>query len=337
MKSKLKKIIGERAFNYLAYRYIYLFNFKSLLKNYIFDMKLYYRHSNVFSMDSFEKIEAKIILNYHGIEKGFIHNQIKPRFAIKRIKKLILDLEIVDKLYSHNSQTLIAYKVLIDYYDYHKRNKILIEDYFSELNYLHFKSKSNIKEKVFIEKSNDEYFSNINTSFDLFSNSRKSIRSFTNEKINTGIIEECIDLASNAPSVCNRQPSKVYFINNKTIVDDVLKIQGGLAGFQNEINQILVVTVDRNYFYTIGERNQFYIDGGIYLMNLMYALHFKKIGCCPANWGKTSDADKKAQKVLNLKESEKIICVLAIGNIKADIKYTLSKRRPLDEMLRVLE
>ncbi|MBC3758493.1 nitroreductase family protein [Hyunsoonleella sp. SJ7] len=299
-------------------------------------MKLYYRHSNVFSINSFEKIEAKIILNYHGIEKGFVHDKIRPRFAIKRVKNLIEDLKTVDRKFGHNSQTLIAQKVLIDYYEYHHENKISIEDFFTEETYINLKAESTIEDKAFVEKNEEAYFSEINKPFDLFSNSRKSIRSFTNEKIPTETIEEVVAIASNAPSVCNRQPARTYFINNKAVVNKVLEIQGGLRGFQNEINQILVVTTDRNYFYTVGERNQFYIDGGIYLMNVMYALHFKKIGCCPANWGKTIDADRKARKILDLKESEKIICVLAIGYIDGDIKYTLSKRRPLDEVLKIV-
>ncbi|MDC6362084.1 MULTISPECIES: nitroreductase family protein [Flavobacteriaceae] len=337
MKSLIRKIVGERAFNFLVLRYRYLRNFFALLNNFLYDLKMFYRHSNVFRVNSFEKIEAKIILNYHGIEKGFVHDQIRPRFAIKRVKNLIAELNLIEKEYCHNSQTLIAQKVLIDYYEYHHQLNISISDYFPEKIYKGFKSKSNTKEKSFVVKNRVEYFSDINKSFDLFSDSRKSIRSFTSEKITQETIEEVVSLASNAPSVCNRQPSKAYFINNKKLVNQVLDIQGGLTGFQNEINQILVVTVDRNYFYTIGERNQFYIDGGIYLLNVMYALHFKKIGCCPANWGKTYDVDKKAQRILKLKESEKIICVLAIGYIQDEIKYTLSKRRPLEEMLRVLE
>ena len=337
MKSTVKKLIGERAFNFLVLRYRYFRNVLALMNNFIYDMRMFYKHSNVFTDKSFEKIEAKIILNYHGIEKGFVHNRIRPRFAIKRVKNLIGELEIVENNYCQSSQTQIAQKVLIDYYDYHCQQNISINDYFPEKTYEKYRSKNDIKEKAFIERTKSEYFSDIDKSFDLFSNSRKSIRSFTNEKVPTEIIEEVVGLASNAPSVCNRQPSKTYFVNNKELVNKVLDIQGGLTGFQNEINQILVVTVDRNYFYTIGERNQFYIDGGIYLLNLMYALHHKKIGCCPANWGKTFDVDKKAQSMLKLKESEKIICVLAIGFLQDEIKYTLSKRRPLNEVLRVLE
>lgn len=337
MKDKLKKIIGEKAFSFLVFRYRYVRNLFALLNNFIYDMKMFYKHSNVFNENSFEKIEAKIILNYHGIEKGFVHNEVRPRFAIKRVKNLMAQLEAVEKDYFHNSQTLIAEKVLIDYYEYHLKQNISIQDYFPEKKYDRIKSRTDIKEKTYINKNSEEYFSDINKSFDLFSSSRKSIRSFTDEKVTVEIIEDVVRLASNAPSVCNRQPSKTYFINKKQLVDEVLDIQGGLAGFQKEINQILVVTVDRNYFYTIGERNQFYVDGGIYLLNLMYALHFKKIGCCPANWGKTHEVDKKAQKILKLKESEKIICVLAIGYIQDNIKYTLSKRRPLNEILRVVE
>jgi nitroreductase len=339
MKEKLKKIIGNSVYQKIAKTYRFLVNLRYLVSNYFFDMKQYYKYSNVFKKDTFEKIEAHIILDYHAIEKGFLHNKIRPRFAIKKVKNLISNLEIVESKYKHSSQTLISYKVLCDYYDYHKNESININEYFSEQNYNSFKSKleKNIlyekTERVYITKERDTYFSEVYSSFDKFSSSRKSIRSFSEEIINDEVIKKCIQLASNSPSVCNRQSSKVYFIKNKEKIKSILDVQGGLVGFQDNINNLIVLTVDRNFFYTIGERNQFFIDGGIYLMNLMYALHFHKIASCPANWGKMYRDDLKAEKILNLKKSEKIICVLAIGYIKENVNYTLSKRRTCSEVL----
>jgi nitroreductase len=175
------------------------------------------------------------------------------------------------------------------------------------------------------------------SSFEKFSESRKSVRNFTGNYIDDGLIEKAVSLSKNAPSVCNRQPSKVYYLKNKSKIDDVLEIQSGLNGFSKNINQLLVVTTDVNYYYSVGERYQFFIDGGVYLMNLLYALHFYKIAACPANWAKEKDDEKRIKQILPIKDSEKVICLIAIGEAEQTFRTTLSKRRDVSELLTIIE
>jgi nitroreductase len=128
----------------------------------------------------------------------------------------------------------------------------------------------------------------------------------------------------------------VNLVDNKKKIDDILMIQGGLKGYSEKLSQLIVLTSDRNYFYSIGERYQLYIDGGIYLMNLLYALHYYEIAACPAHWGMPIESDKKVEKILGLNESEKIICLIAIGKPVAEFKTTLSTRRTCAENLHLV-
>ena len=52
--------------------------------------------------------------------------------------------------------------------------------------------------------------------------SRKSIRSFSNQKISSSLIRELLILASRSPSGGNLQPWKIYVINNKSMEDFLL-------------------------------------------------------------------------------------------------------------------
>src|SRR5690606_29801797 len=136
--------------------------------------------------------------------------------------------------------------------------------------------------------------------------------------------------------VCNRQGVSVIVVEDKIKIDKVLNIQGGLRSFYENLSQLIVLTSNRNYSYSIGERYQLFIDGGIYLMNLLYALHYYEIAACPAHWGMTNEADTQVQKIIELDESEKIICLVAIGKPTGEFKTTLSLRRPFNENLRVI-
>src|SRR5690606_14714723 len=301
----------------------------------------YKKHSNVFRVNNFEKKEAKIILYYHSIEKGFLFRNPKPRFAkaeIIRLHAYFKDKEVIQNI--KLSQIRAGYSVACRYYELHNEKVIDIENYFSRRDYLLYNGILNnyysqdfqgIKEFTF-----DKFYSKIDSNFLDFSNSRRSVRDFTGELIDEQQIKAAVGLALNSPSVCNRQSAKVYLLQDKVKIDEILKIQAGFRGYSENVRQLLVLTADRNYFYTVGERNQLYIDGGIFLMNLLYTLHFYKIANCPANWGKSVKDDRLAQRVIGLKENEKIICLIPIGRAVEDIRVCLSERRTIDEVLKVI-
>lgn len=337
MKKTIKYIVGPVLFHKMRKIYHNQMNLIKSTYNYYVDYKSYNKHSHVFKTDTFNKIESELILDYHSIEKGFLHENIRYRFAEDRVKRMLNNLEKIDYEVRKSSQVSIALKVLADYYEVHKLNEISIENYFPFEIYNVIKARITYKDDIVIKSNSEEYFENAQKSFPEFSNSRKSIRQFSQHLISIERIEQVLDLARNAPSVCNRQPCKVHFVQNKKIVDEILLLQGGLTGFSANVNQIMVLTCDRNYFFSVGERNQMYIDGGIFLMNLLYALHYNKIGACPANWGKEYQDDLSAQEILGLSPSEKIICVIAVGYVNGPIKYTLSMRRSVDEVLQIYD
>jgi nitroreductase len=336
IKNILSRILGEGLYERIKTDYTYLQNKKKLKLNFRKDYQNYSEHSTVFKTDNFKKIESELILDYHGLEKGFLHNELRYRFAEHRVKRMIRNLEKINYDSSKSSQVSISLKVLSDYFKLHLDNNVNIEDFFSEKIYTRIQENLIEEEEIYKVVSKSEYYKNVNGNFLDFSGSRKSIRSFSKELIEIDVIKSVVDIAKTAPSVCNRQPAKVHFIQNKKVIDEILDIQGGLTGFRENINQIIVLTSDRNYFFSVGERNQLYIDGGIFLMNLLYSLHYHKIASCCANWGKEYQDDLKAEKILGLKPSEKIICVIALGYVEDTIKYTLSKRRTVDEILTIV-
>lgn len=336
MKEKIKYVFGETIFSIMKRFYSNNYNLLKLRLNFYKDYQAYYKHSHVFKTDNFNKIESELIMDYHGIEKGFLHTEIRYRFAEFRVRRMIINLEKIGFDSGKSTQVAISLKVLSEYYELHHQNEINIEDYFTERVYNIVKTRIIDSDEICKNVKSEEYFRNIEASFLSFSNSRKSIRNFSNELISERKIRSVIDIAKNSPSVCNRQPSKVHFVQNKEIINEILAIQDGLTGFSDSINQIIVLTSNRNYFFSVGERNQFYIDGGIFLMNLLYALHYNKIAACPANWGKEYKDDMKAQRILNLSPAEKIICVIAVGYLEGSVKYTLSKRRSIDEVLNII-
>ncbi|EHG1331726.1 nitroreductase family protein [Vibrio vulnificus] len=337
MKAFIRKLLsvvfGEDFF--FTLRNIYL-----IISNFMADFILFIKHSTVFSRGTVNKIECQIILDYHSVEKGLLFSKTKPRFAQHRIKSLnknLLDPLIAE--YYTRSQIRVALQVMCLYYELHERMDTIIEDYYPKSIYLKYRG-------ILAEHYSDDFSGVISynascfyerveeLNFSRFSNSRKSIRQFTGERIAQFKIEQAIQLALNTPSVCNRQASRVYLVEDKSKIDKILDIQGGFTGYSTNVKQLLIVSVDRNYFYTVGERNQLFIDGGMFLMNLLYSLHYNGIAACPANWGKTIQEEKRLDSVVTIAESEKIICMIPIGVASDCFKVTLSKRRCLSEVFK---
>ena len=281
IKNIAKKLLGSK--NIVRIRN---YRIKKILKkNFINDYKLYKKHSSVFTKDTYHKIESEITLRYHSIEKGFLHNPIRYRFAKKRVEEL-LDYLRFDEVKSHVKDVQIQSAILnlCAYYELHLNNNINISDYFNKEEYEKLTRNMTLNAEPVKHHTSSSYFKFKQTNFEQFSKSRCSVRDFTGESL----------------------------------------------------SQLIVVTSDRSFFYSIGERYQLYIDGGIYLMNLLYALHYYEIAACPAHWGMPIEADIKAQKIISLNESEKIICLIAIGKPIDEFKTTLSLRRSFNENLRVI-
>ncbi|MCI0920634.1 nitroreductase family protein [Sphingobacterium rhinopitheci] len=307
-----------------------------LLTNTFEDFLLYRKYSLTFTTKNLKNKEADLILNYHSLEKGMLFKEMKAGFAAVRIKnlhKILNDPEIMENI--NRSQIKVGYQVMCQYYELHQEANFNIEHIYSLEQYKKYKNllKDHYDSKFngIIDWKKEKYYKNINSNFYDFAHSRKSVREFTGQRISHELLNKVIKLANTAPSVCNRQSNNVYLIEDKAKIDRILKIQGGFTGYTKDVSQLLILTNDRNYYYTVGERNQFYVDGGIYLMNLLYALHFYKIGNCPANWGKLISDEKTLSMVIDLPSSEKIICMIPIGELKEGFRTTLSERRPTVE------
>jgi hypothetical protein len=50
-----------------------------------------------------------------------------------------------------------------------------------------------------------------------------------------------------------------------------LKLQGGIRGFGHLTNKLIVITSDTAVFLMM--KDQAFIDGGMYAMNVLYGLH----------------------------------------------------------------
>jgi nitroreductase len=310
----------------------------ALIVNHTFELIRFVKYSNCFSLNGIEKLQGKITFNYHSIEKGLTNSPIRMKFGTIKINRLKKHLNLwVKRGYSlDHSQFLSACAVLKEYFFVHQNAGINIEDIISEPELAFFLQFSNKISGGTITFQNSTYFKNAKSSFNVFSDSRHSVRHFNEQPIDISKIKDVISLARNAPSVCNRQGFKAKFINNQKLVQDVLEIQNGLNASSKTVQQLFIVSVDRSIFVSASEWYQGFIDGGIFLQNLLYSLHYHEIAAVSLNWSKHYFLDLKMEKLLNLHPSEKIISVVAVGYPINEFKVPQSTRKKVSEILEII-
>lgn len=313
MKEKLKKItflvkIKKNLEMFIEYIHDYHFFRKNYMNN-VHDMK---------------SMSYEISLITHSIEKAFL-NPKPRRFGIKKVYRLIEILNEINKneySYKVGINILMAYKTF-----YEKNNWQNAEEYTNVSKFLSDKSDV-IKYNIGKIDCNLENL-NFNVNYGDFLNDRHSVREFLNKKISDKDIEYAVNCAILTPSACNRQMCKIYYVDNSKLKEQVKKFAMGLGNFDLTGVNYFVVTFDVKAFHYSGERNQGWLNAGLFAMNFVNALHSLKIGSCFIEVGNSFKSEKELKKMLNIPECERIAVIITAGYYKKTFSILSRDRKEI--------
>ena len=306
------------------------------LKVYIGDWRYFIHNAGVlgWKVDEKDKLRACMISTYHILEKGLSMPNRRLAFG----QHVLIDLiwtchSFYEKYGKEDEQWKNALSVIKAYDILHKENNyILDEEIQRQINIvLDLADVESIKQFKF---SRDEFFSKTNCPFDEFSMSRHSTRHF-NGKVSIDDVIKAIELAQNAPSACNEQPTRLHLITNESLVDSIMDLQQGNRGFGNLVDKVIVLTVKYNGCNKYSWRFSPFIDSGIYTMNLLYALHFYKIGAIPLIWLNTSDRNNKLRNLVGIPDYEVPCVIVAIGKVDVESICPSSPRDNISYILKI--
>ena len=178
----------------------------------------------------------------------------------------------------------------------------------------------------------DDYFLHSDACFDVFSSSRHSCRNLSGH-VDDEKLQRAIALSMNAPSTCNRQSQRIHLLQSSKAKEIILSIQGGCRGFGELADQFILITSDLSCWPSGPQRNGPYVDGGIYLMNLLYCLHYERIAACTLNLYLDRGRDRKLHRELGIPESEVPVALVAIGIPPKEFDLARSHRRESSEVV----
>lgn len=280
--------------------------------------------------DTLPVVAAKMRIICHTIEKALSLSDCRADFGKEKIKQLIRLYQLYEKHGGTEESVLDLVHSTLHVYIHHR--------------VLHGCDSSFIPQKLRMNQGSDSKcgamaFQATQNDFNTFpriAHSRHSIRNYSERSVTQEDIIKAIELAQTAPSACNRQATRVYAITDKAVIKEIKQRHGGIRTFGHP-GVIFALTQDLNLYINEYERNTWLVDGGIFCMNLLYALNTVGIVNCPVIWGGMEDEDKFLSEIAGIPDNERTV-ILVVGGYAPEegVKTPCSPKRPVHDILKIV-
>ncbi len=302
----------------------------SIRRAFIYDFRRYFRFSTPDSGGSPEQQAALLMAVAHGLEKGLAMTSPHPGFGIIKADFLLKSLREYE----------IAFPDRLDHFGYRLAGGILFH-------YVEFQKKCGTALPEGLAEytvagtprggtkilKGSELLEAARGNFRELAGSRVSIRDFNGETVSMETIREAVSLAQRTPSSCNRQPGRVYVIADPGRIRKVCEKLPGYHAFGPPPDKLLLAASDTRVFARAGESHQAWVEGGMFAMSLIYALHYLGVASCILNWSVPPERDEEMRRMLDIDDAHKNLFFIALGGFKEENKVAVSERRPVDEIL----
>lgn len=297
-----------------------------------YDYSRFIKYAGLYDSTELNVIRRDIAFCVHCLEKGLTMPEFRYCFGGEKISKL------AKAMVAHRKKTTSdtfeyrnALKVLNEYLHIHKQANVALPDK------IQTDIAAALGNEVSSASSQPQYsaasfWEDTEKPFPAFAASRHSVRHLSGAA-NEKQIHAAIELARTTPTACNRQFIRSHFINNHALTQKVLQHHSGSAGFGHTAEQLIVITGKLSAMAWAGERNEIYLNAGLFCMNLSYALHYNKVAHCILNWQVQPGDDEKVRNLLNIDNEEEIAVIIICGRPADNFKSPESARLPLTELM----
>ncbi|MDA9830236.1 nitroreductase family protein [Akkermansiaceae bacterium] len=310
---------------------------QKLHDTYAHDLDLFRRFASPHR--DFKQVESRlafVVMLYHSLEKGLALKNPRPGFGREKAEMLIDQLEYLDQVERKDSRYFSGLMVIQRWLEWNQQHGKDFPDLAARVDDIDLTAAAEDTQWRIGGVSTirrEDIVDAIQQGPTSFMGSRHSIRQFSDEPVDIELIKEAIHLAQTSPSLCNRQSAHVYVISRGELMTKAMECQGGNRGFGEQVDKLLVITSELGCFLSVGERNQCWVEGGLFAMALILGLHSKGLGTCCLNWAKEPTEDREIHDLVGIPDDQRVVMMIAVGSLPEEFRITHSPRRRLDEIM----
>lgn len=321
-----------------AHRFIPKADYDEARCNYDYDLNRFLKYSS--TRDIYPDpvgVESFLTSAYHALEKGLAMEEPRAGFGQRYIPIVLAGIAELERSGHARFATGGARGCLAAYVDYHDARGLPLPAQFeTELRAIAAEMKGQTFSGGSVTLTRTEIEEATNFDYANFVGTRYSVRHFTGATVSPDTIRRAVALAIKTPRTCNREMRRVYAAYETNLRNHVLSFHLGNKGFGHKLGALLIVTADLRELYEIAERNQAWIDGGLFAMSLVYALHSARLGTCMLNWSVDYNHDQRFRKEFDIPENEVIITFIGVGHVPDIFEVAASPGPSVDEVLSVV-
>ena len=301
---------------------------REALRAFRYDRAQFMANAGALHLDRMAAARAEIVMGYPVLEKGLTMPRRRLGFGRGAVVHLVNLINSFEKRFGGDDpQVRHAVGVLRAYRELHRERP----DPMPRLDAF-LASHPDIPAADEPHVTREAFFAAKDAPFPQFAASRHVCRHFAGP-VPMKTIESAVELAITAPSACNRQPARVHVIDDPALRDRIFAAQGGTRGFGADADKVLVVTSDLSSVRWGWERHDCYVNGGIFVMNLCYALHYFGVAHCILHWSVSPEVDRAAHEFLGIPANEAIVQVIACGMPPEEFDVAASPRLAVSDVL----
>ena len=289
-------------------------------------------HSRDIEHANCAQLSARLMFHAHSIEKGLAHEEIRYQFGANALSALQRTLQHYDAAGCpiDSDARANALSVLRAYLDLHHESgedSSSVRRQFAQWLPEIAQADTELGGTVTITASSKRR--NRDKGFAELFRGRTSVREYADTPVDITLVSEALGIAAKAPSICNRQPYRVRLITDDAEIKRFLEVQGGVRGHSTP-PVLLVITTDIRDFVGYNERNQVYVNGGIYAMGLLLALEYVGLAACPLNTMFSRTQEREVRRLVKA-DHEAFIMAISVGNFRDQVKSPRSFRYQLED------
>lgn len=293
----------------------------------------FWRHSFTRDARDREQRRARMAMDLHFLEYGLALRHAQTGHGFDKATRLVTDLEAYVARFGADAQTEIATRALDAYLDLNAadpratglRARLLALE--APETGLRGGAEPVTREEIAAATGPVDFLA--------FARARHSIRQYAPEPVPAEAIERAALAAQQSPSSCNRQTCRIHLWTERDAIARVCALQSGNRGFGHELGGIAVLWTDLRDWTEAGERTNGLVDGGMFAMSFMLALHAEGLGTVPLNWSEEPAQDLALRRLANLPESAQVVVMVGFGVLPERLRVPVSQRRPLASCLTV--